>query len=210
MMENLEGLLGDNSPSPNEAVDENAVMEETTPPETAAAEGLDLSGKKLEVAGVVTDEYGNTWQVPADNVEDLNDLYAGNTYKLPEKLTSKFHVQLIPISRLQEYVARKFVPVKLEEVGIPKEFAPTTGKPLDSYHVVGDSILVKIPLEVFERLNARKIKEAKDRLAQLEPTKEMMERTANSGIITRVEREQSINYYRDPSQRPGLGIGGGK
>lgn len=213
MSQKLDDLIGGDSPSPNEFVPDEA--DTPTSVNSVVDEVMDAStvveGKTLEVAGVITDDQGNTWQVPGGNVEDLDDLYSGNIYKLPTKLTDKFHVQLIPITRLREYVARKFVPVKLTEVGVPLELQQTTGQPLDTYHTVGDSILVKIPREIFDRINARKVKEVKERLAQMEPTEEMIQRTKNTGVVTRVERQQSVDYYKDPSKRPGLGLeDGGK
>lgn len=207
----LEELLGSGQPSPNEVVNGAAKADEyeVKPEETSAKP---VEGKTLEVGGVmIEDGLGNTWQVPAGNTEDLDDLYAGNVYKFPESLTKDFHVQLIPITRLREYVARKFVPVRLSEVGIPQELQATTGQPLDSFHTVGDSILVKIPRVIFDRINAAKVKEVKDRLAQLEPTEEMKKKAQQSGVVLRVERKQSADVYRDIAKRPGLGLeDGGK
>jgi hypothetical protein len=144
---------------------------------------------ELEVAGVITDDYGHTWQVPGDTVEDLDDLYAGDVYKIPEHLTKKFHYQLVPHVKAKDYAQRQFVPVTLEELNIPPEFKLNTGQPLDSYHNVGDCILMKIPRVIHERLQARKIKEVKKRLREMEPTEAMLKRAKESGVIMKVERQ---------------------
>jgi hypothetical protein len=148
-----------------------------------------VEAKTLEVAGVITDDQGHTWQVPGDNVEDFDDLYAGEVYNIPNELTQKFHYQLVPHAKMRDYAQRRFVPVTLEELSIPAEFKANTGQPLDSYHNVGDCILMKIPRVIHERLQARKIKEVKRRLREMEPTEAMLQRAKQSGIIMKVERQ---------------------
>lgn len=182
---------------------ENAAAETPTPDDGtvgSVSDGLEI--KELEVAGVITDRYGHVWQVPADNVDDLDDLYAGEPYKVPPELSDVFHVQLIPLKRLKEYQARNFVPVTLEEMAIPDELLKD-GTPLDRFHVVGDSILVKIPKIIKDRIDAKKIKEVKERLKEVEPTKEMIQRAQQSGFMTRIEKSTRVDQV-DPSKREHL------
>lgn len=42
-------------------------------------EGLKIQ-RSLEVGGVIQDSHGNTWAVPAENVEDFDDLYDVDPY----------------------------------------------------------------------------------------------------------------------------------
>lgn len=171
--------------------------------------------KLVEVGGVLMDEQGNTWQVPGGNVEDLDDLYAGDVYKLPRGYTgdinykpkageipaeSMFFVQIVPIARHREFLTRGFALMKLTELGIPEELANTSGSPLDSYHVVGDTVMVKIPLLIARRLHERKIKEVKERLKEVEPTQEMMRKAQLDGVMTRFERKTDASLV-DPSKR---------
>jgi len=156
---------------------------------------------QLEVAGVVRDKYGNTWQVPADNVEDFDDLYAPDAYaKLPDAITKDFHVQGVPMKRVQEYMSKGFIPLRLEEVGIPAEARRMTGQPLDGYHVVGDMVLMKIPHKLAQRIQLAVVKETKRRLASIEPTADMVRKSAASGVATKVERTQN---YTPASMMPG-------
>lgn len=158
---------------------------------TPSEDGIEVG--EIEVAGVVRDKYGNTWQVPADNVEDYDDLYAPEAYaKLPDELTKVFHVQGVPQKQIQEYMARGFVPVRQEEVGIPAEARRMTGQPLDGYHVVGDMVLVKIPHAINDRIQAAKVRETKRRLTAIEPTADMVKKSAESGVATKMERTRSI------------------
>jgi hypothetical protein len=164
------------------------------------ADGLEVSS--LEVAGVIIDDYGNRWQVPGDNVTDLDDLYAGDIYKIPKELEAKFFVQMIRVEQLKEYTLRHFVPVLQEELGIPKELVKDMGHPLDRYHVVGDSIMVKIPHEIRNMIEARKVRETKQRLLNLEPTEEMVKR---AGVDAGMMIEHKLGFTgADPAKRQGI------
>lgn len=161
-----------------------------------------VEAKTLEVAGMIRDDYGNEWQVPGDNVQDLDDLYAGDVYKIPDSLSAKFFVQMIRVDELKEYMLRKFVPVLQEELEIPKSMIKDMGNPLDRYHVVGDAIMVKIPHEIRNRLEDRKVRTVKRRLMDLEPTAEMMKKAGiDSGMM--VEHKICFNI-QDPRQREGI------
>lgn len=157
----------------------------------------------LEVAGVIRDKYGNTWQVPGDNVEDLDDLYAGDIYKIPPEMEKDFHVQMIAISELKAYALRHFVPVLQEELGIPAHLIKDMGSPLDKYHCVGDAIMVKIPRVIHERIKAMETKEVKERLINMEPTQEMLKKANRDGIMMSYEHKTSVNIA-DPTNRQGI------
>ena len=168
-------------------------------------EGLDI--RELEVGGVkiegetIEDALGNKWQVPGDNVSDLDDLYAGDVYKIPSAMSEVFHVQMIRKDQLQEYLMRRFVPVTLKELGLPEELLKT-GHPLDSYHVVGDAIMVKIPHVINNRIQENKVKETKRRLMDLEPTPEIIKK---AGIDSGMMVEHRIGFTgADPTKRPGF------
>jgi hypothetical protein len=216
-MGTMEELLEGEGASPNEVGAEVGAKDtaQVTFPfaeagEAPSAEGA-LEFKKIEVSGIaiegetISDGLGNTWQVPALNTEDFDDLYAGDVYKVPKSILDVFHVQMVPVSRLTEYRMRQFVPVTLNELGIPAELALTSGSPLDGYHVVGDSVMVKIPRVIFDRIQERKNKEARRRREEMEPTKEMIRKAEESGIMSRVTRQTSATLV-DPNNRLGLGL----
>lgn len=161
---------------------------------------LEVGGVKIE-GKTITDALGQTWQVPGDNVSDLDDLYAGNVYKIPESITKDFWVQMIRVDQLKEYMMRGFRPVQLKELGIPEELLKT-GSPLDSYHVVGDSILMKIPHAIRDRIEAAKEKETRDRLLAMEPTEEMMKR---AGVDHGMDIQHRLGFTKaDPRARMGV------
>lgn len=165
-----------------------------------------ISVGEIEVAGVVRDKYGNSWQVPGDNVEDFDDLHAGDAYsaeKLPKELVETFSLLTVPINRVQEFAGKGWVAVRNEELAIPQEVLRMTGSPLDGYHQIGDAILMKLPKRLHEWRNKKKDEETKRRLAETEPTKDMIERAAKSGLHARSEIKHGV-VGADPANREGV------
>lgn len=187
---------------PGEAdVGTNSLLDAFAPPEEGLEiQGLEVGGVKLE-GETISDALGNTWQVPGDNVSDLDDLYAGDVYKIPKSITDVFHVQMIRKDQLQEYLMRRFVPITLKELGLPADLLKT-GHPLDSYHVVGDSIMVKIPHAINNRIQEAKTRETKQRLLDMEATPETIK---HAGVDSGMMIEHRLGFTAaDPAKRQGV------
>ena len=217
----LEEILNDPTDSPNNpSEDEKAPEEPNDAPPPNSEEGVEFG--IVEVGGVLRDKFGNTWQVPGGNVEDIADLYKGNVYQAPRGFTfdvsykhdprvkghdipeaQMLYLQLVPTARIREYTSRGFVPVLLSEVGVPEEFANTSGSPLDKYHCIGDAVLVKIPLLIARAIKQASINETKRRLKEIEPTKEMMEKARLDGVATKIEQSRAFDLA-NPETRQGL------
>ena len=170
---------------------------------TSETESDGLSFGKLEVGGIITDARGNSWQVPADNVEDKDDLYAADFYSnVPAELSGVFKLVGVPTKEVSKWTARQFVPVFKSELGITEELRRFAGDSTDSIHTVGDMTIMKIPHVLYDRRQAKKHKETKRRLDTVEPTAEMIENAKkNPGVMTRVER--SISQSGGPQERLG-------
>lgn len=203
----MAGLLDNIEDSDNTIQEEPPVVDVGANSEVGLDSNEGLTFNTLEVGGVkiegetIEDGLGNTWQVPGGNVDDLDDLYAGDVYKIPAEITDKFHVQLIRKDQLQEYLMRQFVPITLKELKLPVELLKT-GSPLDGYHVVGDAILMKIPHAINNRIQARKEKEVRDRLMALEPDEAQMKK---AGIDAGLMVEHRLGFTpADPGKRQGI------
>jgi len=66
-------------------------------PTTEPTEDDALEAKEIEVAGIIRDEYGNEWAIPADNVDDIGDI-ASNPFSVM-KFDERFHYQIEPLVR---------------------------------------------------------------------------------------------------------------
>lgn len=150
--------------------------EETSTPSDPNAVEVD----SISVAGVITDKYGNTWQVPADDVDDLDDLGAINPF---ERMTfdPAFHYQLVGVQHLDVKRMEGLVPVLKEEVGLPAELISEYGKPTSSVVQFMDAVLCKIPKKLADRRRAARVKEAQRALEGIEPTEAQLGRARRPG-----------------------------
>jgi len=143
-------------------------------PTTEPTEDDALEAKEIEVAGIIRDEYGNEWAIPADNVDDIGDI-ASNPFSVM-KFDERFHYQIEPLGKVEQKRLEGFVPVLREEVGISKTLDIEYGKPTSNYVQYADSVLMKIPKVLADRRYARKARIAKEVVEQTEPTAEMLSR----------------------------------
>ena len=185
-----------------EEILEGQTQEDVDKMEAAAPSGNNPSGiptadgalefNKIEAGGIIKDAFGNTWQVPAQNVEDYDDLYAPDFYaSVPKELSDVFQLVGVPTTKIRDWTQKGYVPVHQSELGITQEMRRFSGEPTDSIHTIGDLTIMKIPKVIHERRQALKIKETKRRLESVEPTAEMKAKAAASGIMTKVERKMS-------------------
>lgn len=111
-----------------------------------------VDASTIAAPGIVVDKFtGKTWTLPTGTFAD-----AGlSNYRSPRdfKKDPNFHYQVCRVEdELEEYIARGYVPVTREEVGM-EQFAPVgEPKPLDKYYVIeGKDIAIKIPRQFAER-----------------------------------------------------------
>lgn len=158
-----------------------------------------MTAEKLEVAGVIIDSKGRTWAPPADNVEDLYDLYAHNPLSVPVP-EDGFHYQTFRLDQVDAAKARGFVVVMQDEVGIPASDLDD-GKPVERAHRVGDAVLMKIPQVYRDAIEKRKNQRAREVVEACEPTQEMIERAKERGFPIKVQRTSSIGGFTQTGEK---------
>jgi len=175
-----------------EDIDKLEAVKPTANTPTTGIPGDALEFSKIEAGGIIKDNFGNEWQVPANNVEDYDDLHAPDFYaNLPKELTDVFDVVGVPTAKIKDWMQRRFAPVFQSEIGLSEEMRRFAGSPVDSVHTIGDMTLMKIPKVLNARRQNAKIKETKRRLDSIEPTAEMIKKAEASGIMTKVERKMA-------------------
>lgn len=163
--------------------------------------------REMETGGVLTDEEGNKWAVPADNVLDWSDMGKANPLSFPLDLIDPqtsygrkggkhdgFYFQWVRLDQWDEYRSLKFVRVKVREMHafteLEREYGKSTGGEFIEFCGM---IAVKCPIFIKEQIEAKK--EADRRLA-LEGT-EAVEQTVQGGargsIVERTTRTTAIS-----------------
>lgn len=138
----------------------------------------ELHASEVTTAGVVVDDFGNTWAVPTDPGlgEDVNFEYS--PLSLPKR-DPRFHYQFERTDKLGFAVSEKFVPVRRSEVGLngltdsnlklTDYGIHNDNGDSDPVHQVGDLTLVKIPKELREARLLRATREANHAKRSIEP-----------------------------------------
>lgn len=146
----------------------------------AKTNGDDYVANEIETAGIIRDDFGNSWTLPTNPElgEDLDFDYS--PLALP-KLDPRFHYQFVKTDKeLAQSISERFVPVRRSEVGLSglndsnlklKEYGVNTQSLEDPIHQVGDLTLVKIPMEFRKMRLARAAKEADFVKSTIEPPK---------------------------------------
>lgn len=155
-----------------------------------------LRVSSVEVAGVLKDDEGNEWAIPADNVEDQYDLGTSNPF---EHLSydPRFHYQLVRTDRVDQKKMEQFVPVKRREVNMPESLNQDYGTPTGSLVQYLDSTLMKIPKVIASRRQAARVREAQRVKEQTEPTSAMLARSARPGGPEIKSAEKSRRRLQD-------------
>lgn len=138
----------------------------------------ELDASEIETAGIVTDDYGNTWTLPTDPDlgEDLDFTYS--PLDLPKK-DPRFHYQFVKTDKeLAWAISERFVPVRRAEVGLHRlndankklgDYGINPNSDENPIHTVGDLTLVKIPTQFRELRLKRSAEEANRVKASIEP-----------------------------------------
>lgn len=146
--------------------------------------------EEVAVTGVIVDKYGNKWSIPAEELEDLDDLgAAGPLEKL--KYDPNFHYQLERADRVVFKKMEGLVTVTRDELGIPEELVSEYGKPTSDIFQFGDGVMMKIPKVLADRRQKHKDAVAKAVRDAAEPTKAMLRRSK--------DRQAALTFGKDLS-----------
>lgn len=158
--------------------DENEQAQKQEQTETGTDNAVEV--ETISVAGVITDKFGNTWQVPAEDVDDLDDLGAINPFE-KMRFDPNFHYQLVGVQHIDVKRMEGLVPVLKEEVGLPAELTSEYGKPTSNIVQFMDAVLCKIPKVLADRRRAARVREAQRALEGIEPTDAQLARARRPG-----------------------------
>lgn len=134
----------------------------------------------VEVAGIIKDDQGHEWAIPADNVDDLDDLGSPGLFG-HMKFDPRFHYQTEHQDKVSSKMTEGFVPVTRKEVGLPDLITMDYGKPVTDIVHLMDTVLLKIPKVLADRKQARKLRTAQEVVSATEPTEEMLSRAKRGG-----------------------------
>jgi hypothetical protein len=151
---------------------------------------------EVEVAGVYVDSSGCKWPIPADD-DSLDGGTPLHPLQMPkEKRDPGLHYQTCHVDQLGQEMSRGFLPVQRKEAGIPESaFAPDFGRPEGTIHRVGDTILVKIPKKLEQRLRRDADRLAQEAIDSVEPVGAQLERLKQKslGIQLTAERAHRVD-----------------
>lgn len=163
-----------------------------------------VEAKQLQVGGILTDDEGNTWAVPADDTDDRSDLGTPGAMEIPQhKLDARFHYQWIRTDQWSHYQSRKFVRVTEKELGRLPLMEEQYGKSPTTYIEYCGTMLVKCPKFVAERIEREKEAQRLLVLDGTQPTERMLESARGGSIIERTIRETKIGDEPGAARKPG-------
>lgn len=147
------------------------------------AEDRGLEVNDIEVAGVVRDDQGHTWAIPAESEDDLSNYDPSGPFgKI--KYHPDFHYQLVRQDEVMKKKTEGFVVCTLQELGLEAFTLPTSadnGTPTTTIFHQIDAVMMKIPKVLADRRQKRKVQVAQEVREAIEPTEEMLRRAGLSG-----------------------------
>lgn len=168
----------------------------------------EVVASRVEVAGIVKDDYGNEWTIPADEMS--YDELLTDPLKLPHK-DPRFHYQFVRRDQIVAKATEHFKPVTRAEVGIQDIVSSSSdtnsheSTPLDfdsavgPYHWVHDLLCMKIPQVLADRRYAAAKRFADEAVKQIrEP--ERLEKAGREDY----RMAQSSEPFRVEASDPGL------
>ncbi len=171
-----------------------------------SASSIQVGGLRIE-GDFLVDAKGNRWAVPNDDTMDFDDLYADDVYKDAIESSPQlqgFHVQMIRDEQLGFYRQRGFVPVDNDELPISTVIKREYGSPVDTRHRYSGAMLVKIPNVYREAWERREEERARERVAAMQPTQEVVQGgTADMPITGTVKRSFTLTEskpFSDPKE----------
>lgn len=169
---------------------------------TIRPDGTEIETDEVELAGMIIDSRGNKWAIPADDADDM-EVYVNPLLPPPDKIEPGMHYQTCHINELPTKMSQGFVPVTREECGIPEHvFAADYGRPEASVHRVGDTVLIKIPQILADRMRAPYQALAKEAIQSLEPTEEQLRKLQkkSAGLAFAADRQHIVNDKAYPEE----------
>jgi hypothetical protein len=125
-----------------------------------------VEASSIEAPGIVEDDYGHKWTIPADTHTDGSLQLYQSRFELPKR-DPRFHYEFHPVSEVSHMMTEDFVPVTREELGLKgiegltEQIAKEYGAALTSFHQVDDLVCMKTPVELANR-RYRALKEIAD------------------------------------------------
>jgi len=142
-----------------------------------------ISASEVSVPGVIRDDYGNEWTIPAD--EASYDELLTDPLKLPRK-DPRFHYQFVRQDQVTAKATEGFRLVQREEVGVSDIVTQAdVGGPQTTYHQVHDLFLMKIPQQLAERRYAAAKRMADDAVAQINNPESLAKAGGSDHALTR-------------------------
>lgn len=141
-------------------------------------EGVEV--KEFSAGGILVDEYGNQWTIPAETFEDFDDLNYNPIGNL--RYDPRFHYQLEKVQDIAKKRSEGFVPCRRDELGMIDGLAKENGQPVDDLFIMSNSVMMKIPKVIADRRQAAKVRLAKAVKDATEPTPEMLARAGKGRV----------------------------
>lgn len=156
------------------------------------------TASSIQVDGVIMDDEGHEWAIPAEDTEEFDADADGPFGRL--KLDERFFYQTCRLDEVAAKVSEGFVAVTRREVGLAdlKTLEREFGMAEATYVRLKDAVLIKIPKVMADRRQARKARIAKQAVEQTEPTEEMLARGTRPGApVMKRTRDLDASMGRD-------------
>lgn len=162
------------------------LFDEDELPPSLAESGVECN--TIEAPGIIKDDQGHTWAIPAEGLDDVgSDADLEPFGKL--NLDPRFHYQMEREDRVQQKMTQGFVPVTCEEVGVPPPVESSYGQPVSRVLHKMDTVLMKIPKVLADRLQARKARVAREIVDATEPSPDMLRRAGKGKSKFKTNKE---------------------
>ena len=162
-----------------------------------------LQTDEIAGAGFIEDKFGHKWTKPQADEEDetigSDDLYFPAQDRLREE---GFYHYYEHVDKIQGAIARGFVPVTREEAGLRAvEGLSEYGSPdyMKQPHRVGSLVLMKAPQFIYDRVDKRRSKDAKDKIRSILSDKEMKRLEAEGNVMR--QDEQDFRVSASPTKK---------
>lgn len=152
--------------------------------------------ESIEAAGVVIDSEGHKWVIPAENVDDYDDLNSTNPFG---KLTfdDRFDYHTEHQDRVAQKMTEGFVPCTRKEMGMPPAFEIDGARPTTPLVHVMDTVMLKIPKELAARRRRAKVRIAQEQVAGTEPSDEMLARAKRNNSSKIKDSRAALDRLRN-------------
>lgn len=156
--------------------------------------------KSIAVPGIVMDDQGNKWTIPADSLDDDIRLYKSDL-RIP-KPDPRFYYQFEHKDNINAMTHEQFVPVTLKEQGLDRfHVAGDYGVAQDGYFRVGDLVCIKTPKELEQRRRRAEKKMVDESVKQVGVSSKVKPDSADHQ--TKIELVRGDQMIKRPAQQQG-------